>query len=246
MSLTVASAQEHSEGLQSRQKILPTACCVISISEARQHEDKGQLFCSNFPGKCPSLRSCCGCIGAGTIMGAAAQFNVTVRGRGGHAAMPHTTVDPVVAGAALVTALQVCLASWLHLSDTGFHSCLVQHHSFSCDASTVFRILSLPVGVFAHCKLLHCLWCLALSVAFVTALSSCHPSSSSLSLLCRCASLLVHCPQLHAFPFSVPFRPPPFPCLFQPFELPLLPTMHLMLLQQTWVDSQADTHSCLA
>ena len=45
--------------------------------------------------------------GAGTIMGAAAQFNVTVRGKGGHAAMPHTTVDPVVAGAAIVTALQV-------------------------------------------------------------------------------------------------------------------------------------------
>lgn len=40
-------------------------------------------------------------------MGAAAQFNVTVRGKGGHAAMPHTTVDPVVAGAAIVTALQV-------------------------------------------------------------------------------------------------------------------------------------------
>lgn len=44
---------------------------------------------------------------AGTIMGAAAQFNVTVTGKGGHAAMPHTTVDPVVAGAAIVTALQV-------------------------------------------------------------------------------------------------------------------------------------------
>lgn len=40
-------------------------------------------------------------------MGAAAQFNVTVRGKGGHAAMPHTTVDPVVTGAAIVTALQV-------------------------------------------------------------------------------------------------------------------------------------------
>ena len=40
-------------------------------------------------------------------MGAAAQFNVTVRGKGGHAAMPHTTVDSVVAGAAVVTALQV-------------------------------------------------------------------------------------------------------------------------------------------
>ncbi|KAL3150675.1 hypothetical protein ABBQ32_000471 [Trebouxia sp. C0010 RCD-2024] len=47
---------------------------------------------------------------AGTIMGAAAQFNVTVRGRGGHAAMPHTTIDPVVAGAAVVTALQTVVA----------------------------------------------------------------------------------------------------------------------------------------
>jgi len=84
-------------------------------------------------------------------MGAAAQFNVTVRGRGGHAAMPHTTVDPVVAGAAIVTALQVCRASWLHPGDAAIHSCLVQHRCFLCEASTVFRSLSLPVGVFAHC-----------------------------------------------------------------------------------------------
>lgn len=51
---------------------------------------------------------------AGTIMGAAAQFNVTVKGRGGHAAMPHTTVDPVVAGASIVTALQVTQPHCLH------------------------------------------------------------------------------------------------------------------------------------
>ena len=53
-------------------------------------------------------------LGIGTIMGAAAQFNVTVRGQGGHAAMPHTTVDPVVAGAAIVTALQVISATLYH------------------------------------------------------------------------------------------------------------------------------------
>ena len=96
-------------------------------------------------------------MGAGTIMGAAAQFNVTVRGRGGHAAMPHTTVDPVVAGAAIVTALQVCLASWLHPRDAEIHSCLVQCRCFSCDATIVSRILSLPGGVSAYCKLLDCL-----------------------------------------------------------------------------------------
>lgn len=43
---------------------------------------------------------------AGTIMAGAAQFHITVRGRGGHAAMPHGNHDPVVAAAHLVTALQ--------------------------------------------------------------------------------------------------------------------------------------------
>lgn len=44
---------------------------------------------------------------AGTIMAGAIQFDITIRGRGGHAAMPHLTADPVVAAAAIVTALQV-------------------------------------------------------------------------------------------------------------------------------------------
>ena len=58
-------------------------------------------------------------------MGAAAQFNVSVRGQGGHAAMPHTTVDPVVAGAAVVTALQVFHCPVFHCSV--FHC-----HVFHC------------------------------------------------------------------------------------------------------------------
>jgi len=236
------------KALQSLQMYMysPTACFLISISEARQFENKRHMFWSDFPGQCPSLRSCCGCVGVGTIMGAAAQFNVTVRGRGGHAAMPHTTVDPLVAGAAIVTALQVCLASCLHSSDAAFHFYLVQHRCFSCYALTVFRILPLPLGVSAHCKLLHCLWCSGLSIALVTAFCSCHPCLSSLSLLCRFASLLFHCLQVLAFSLPVPLRTPPFPCLLQPFEIPLLPTMHLMLLHQLGLDSQANTNSCLA
>ena len=43
----------------------------------------------------------------GMIMAGAIQFEITVHGRGGHGAMPHLTADPVVAGAAIVTALQV-------------------------------------------------------------------------------------------------------------------------------------------
>ncbi|KAL4444571.1 hypothetical protein ABPG77_002388 [Micractinium sp. CCAP 211/92] len=46
----------------------------------------------------------------GTILAGAIQFEATVRGRGGHAAMPHLTVDPVVAAAAGVGALQALMA----------------------------------------------------------------------------------------------------------------------------------------
>ena len=42
----------------------------------------------------------------GPFMAAPDTFALTVRGRGGHAAMPHATADPVVAAAAIVTALQ--------------------------------------------------------------------------------------------------------------------------------------------
>ncbi len=39
-------------------------------------------------------------------MAAADRFWVEVNGRGGHAAMPHLTVDPVMAAAQIVVALQ--------------------------------------------------------------------------------------------------------------------------------------------
>jgi len=43
---------------------------------------------------------------SGPIMASTDEFNVTVRGRGGHAAMPHQGVDPVVIAAQIITALQ--------------------------------------------------------------------------------------------------------------------------------------------
>ncbi len=42
----------------------------------------------------------------GPIMAATAEFTITVKGRGGHAAFPHQTVDPIVIASQLVTALQ--------------------------------------------------------------------------------------------------------------------------------------------
>ncbi|TCL72704.1 M20 aminoacylase family protein [Rhizobium sp. BK251] len=46
-------------------------------------------------------------IRTGAIMAATDEFTITVRGRGGHAAMPHTTIDPIAIGAQIVSNLQL-------------------------------------------------------------------------------------------------------------------------------------------
>ncbi len=57
-------------------------------------------------------------ITAGPVMAACDDWKVTVRGRGGHAAIPHTTVDPVVAAAHIVTALQSVVSRNVSPSET--------------------------------------------------------------------------------------------------------------------------------
>ena len=47
---------------------------------------------------------------AGAVMAAADRFEIAITGRGGHAAMPHQAVDTVMAGAALVQALQTLVS----------------------------------------------------------------------------------------------------------------------------------------
>jgi amidohydrolase len=42
----------------------------------------------------------------GPIMAATDEFTILIKGKGGHAAQPHRTIDPIVAGAQLVTFLQ--------------------------------------------------------------------------------------------------------------------------------------------
>ncbi|MCB2087784.1 MAG: M20 family metallopeptidase [Sphingomonadaceae bacterium] len=46
---------------------------------------------------------------AGPLMAAADQFSITIKGKGGHASLPHETLDPVPAAAALVSALQTAV-----------------------------------------------------------------------------------------------------------------------------------------
>ncbi|ATU90525.1 M20 aminoacylase family protein [Phyllobacterium zundukense] len=64
----------------------------------------------------------------GPIMAATDEFTITVEGRGGHAAQPHRTIDPVVIGAQLVNALQTIVSRGTDpldsvvLSVTQFHA----------------------------------------------------------------------------------------------------------------------------
>lgn len=67
-------------------------------------------------------------VSPGPVMASADRFDITITGHGGHAAMPHLAVDPLVAGAALVGALQSIVARNTNpldsavLSVTRFHA----------------------------------------------------------------------------------------------------------------------------
>jgi len=55
----------------------------------------------------------------GAMMAASDRFDITVHGRGGHAAHPETTVDAVLVGAHIVVALQTIVARNLNPEETG-------------------------------------------------------------------------------------------------------------------------------
>ena len=56
----------------------------------------------NWPGLPPGKMA----VRPGAVMAATDEVSITVRGRGGHGAMPHLAVDPVVTAAHIITALQ--------------------------------------------------------------------------------------------------------------------------------------------
>ncbi|WAP68264.1 M20 aminoacylase family protein [Jiella pelagia] len=64
----------------------------------------------------------------GAIMASTDEFAITLKGRGSHAAMPHRSADPILAGSALVQALQVIVSrntdplASLVVSVTQFHA----------------------------------------------------------------------------------------------------------------------------
>ncbi len=65
--------------------------------------DIGQVFAMH---NAPELETGTFHLNPGAVMAAADEFSIEVKGVGGHAAWPHTTVDPVLASCAIVQALQ--------------------------------------------------------------------------------------------------------------------------------------------
>src|SRR5690606_26937371 len=61
----------------------------------------------------------------GTFMASATAWRITVTGRGGHAAMPHLTVDPVVTAAKIVVELQTLVSRELNPLEPGVVSVTV-------------------------------------------------------------------------------------------------------------------------
>jgi len=64
----------------------------------------------------------------GPVMACSDEFEITIRGRGGHAAMPHQALDPVAAGAALVQAVQTIVSRGVHPLDAAVVS-VTQFHA---------------------------------------------------------------------------------------------------------------------
>jgi len=64
---------------------------------------------------------------AGAIMAGATSFKITVRGQGGHAAMPHKLRDPVVAASAIVGAAQTLVSRGTSPLDSAVVSVTMMH-----------------------------------------------------------------------------------------------------------------------
>ena len=64
---------------------------------------------------------------AGTFLAAAGEVDIIVRGKGGHAAMPHLCIDPVVTSAKIITELQTIVSRSLDPLESGVISITTVH-----------------------------------------------------------------------------------------------------------------------
>jgi hippurate hydrolase len=66
-------------------------------------------------------------VNQGPVMASVNNFDITITGAGGHAAMPHLTPDPIVAGAEIITSLQSLVSRQIDPQDPLVLSCTAFH-----------------------------------------------------------------------------------------------------------------------
>ncbi|GAA5160938.1 MULTISPECIES: M20 metallopeptidase family protein [Amycolatopsis] len=89
--------------LQPREETYPSGALEISESGVLAEQQAGATVAAHVQPLLPTGTVACS---PGPVNASSDEFTVTVAGRGGHAAYPHQTADPVVALASVVVALQ--------------------------------------------------------------------------------------------------------------------------------------------
>ena len=87
----------------------------------------------NWPGLPPGQMA----VRPGAVMAATDEIVITVRGKGGHAAMPHLTVDPVVVTAQVISALQTIASR----NASPLHAIVVSVCSMETSQTGVFNVI---------------------------------------------------------------------------------------------------------
>lgn len=69
----------------------------------------------------------------GDLMSHPCEFQITIFGKGGHASLPELTIDPIVIGAEVVTAIQNIRSRYLSTFDKAVISCTTIHAGDACN-----------------------------------------------------------------------------------------------------------------
>lgn len=88
--------------------------------------------------------------GSGPFMSASDQVHITIHGKGGHAARPHQTVDPILIAGSLVMALQSVVARNVAPTDTAVVTVGVLNAGFAANVIPDSARMSLSVRSFSH------------------------------------------------------------------------------------------------
>jgi hippurate hydrolase len=100
----------------------------------------------------PGLRAGTFALSPGPVMASSNEFKITIRGKGGHAAMPHNATDPVVVACQMVQAFQTIVSRNLKPIDAGVISVTMIHAGHasnviadSCELQGTVRTFTLEV-----------------------------------------------------------------------------------------------------